>query len=205
MSDGIKQSQFTLEAEQNQEHKILLHQEPEDYPKIKTIFGKLDLENQKFNLIIQEFFQQALSSQTFPGESFPTLPESGSEKMSPSLSLSVNLIEQARLELQVLEQLILEIKQRLKANIDGSISATVEEKARAVKTNALIAFAALSFGLFFSTLVSRQITDSVKKVTQQALKLISAIANPETDGNSFTPRVNFYLYHKGNFAIRLSL
>ncbi len=162
LSAGIQQSQFALEEEQDKEDKIRLNQEQEDYQQLKLIFKKLELENQKFNLIIEQFFQQAISNQISPRTSY------GSEDTSQLISLSANLIQQARLELQVFDELTREIQQRLKAHIDGSVSATASERALAVKTNALIAFGALLCGLFFSTWITRQITSSVNKLTQQA-------------------------------------
>ena len=147
LSDGIQQSQFAIEEEREKEDKIRLNQEKEDYQQLKSIFLKLELENQKFNLIIEQFLQQALSQPIAPSES---------------------LIQQARQELQVFDQLTLEILQQLNGHIDGSVSATVAERALAVKTNALIALGALLLGWVFATLVTRQITSSVNKVTQQA-------------------------------------
>ncbi len=147
LSKGIKQSQLALEEEQEKEDRIRLNQEKEDYQQLKAIFWQLELENQQFNLIIAQFFQPAISHQTSP---------------------SLNLIQQARLELQVFEQLTQEILQRLESHINGSVSATVEERTLAVKTNALIAFGALLLGLLLSTLVTRQITASINKVTEQA-------------------------------------
>ncbi|MDJ0634447.1 MAG: diguanylate cyclase, partial [Xenococcaceae cyanobacterium MO_188.B29] len=145
--DGIKQSQFALQEEKEKEDKIRLNQEKEDYQKLQSIFLKLELENQKFNLIIEQFLEQAISQQISP---------------------STSLIQEARLELQVFDELTLEILQRLKNHIDGSVSATFDERSLAVKTNALVAFGALLLGLFLSTLVTRQITSSVNKLTKQA-------------------------------------
>ena len=145
--DGIKQSQFALQEEKEKEDKIRLNQEKEDYQKLQSIFLKLELENQKFNLIIEQFLEQAISQQISP---------------------STSLIQEARLELQVFDELTLEILQRLKNHIDGSASATFDERSLAVKTNALVAFGALLLGLFLSTLVTRQITSSLNKITKQA-------------------------------------
>ncbi len=145
--DGIKQSQFALQEEKEKEDTIRLNQEKEDYQKLQSIFLKLELENQKFNLIIEQFLEQAISQQISP---------------------STSLIQEARLELQVFDELTLEILQRLKNHIDGSVSATFDERSLAVKTNALVAFGALLLGLFLSTLVTRQITSSVNKLTKQA-------------------------------------
>ena len=155
LSNGIKQSQFAIEEEQNKEDKIRLNQEKEDYQQLKSIFLKLELENQQFNLIIEQFLQQAISQ---------------------SISPSASLIQQARLELQDFDRLTQEIRQRLKEHINGSVSATTEEKALAVKTNALISFGALLFGLFISTLITRQITISVERVTEQAKFIANNIA-----------------------------
>ena len=195
LSEGIKQSQFALEEEQDKEDKIRLNQEKEDYQELKAIFLKLELENQEFNLIIEQILQQAIGHQTSPrtsnGLEVSSSPVSSASvhaafpkelETSEFVSLSVNLIQHAKLELQVCDELTLEILQRLKAHIDGSVSATVEERALAVKTNALIALSALLFGLFFSTLVTRQITSSVKKVTEQA----KFIAN-NIEGESLEP------------------
>ena len=162
LSEGINQSQFALEEEQSKEDLIRLNQEQEDYQQLKSIFLKLELENQKFNLIIEQFLRQSISHPTSAQTFY------GSEETLESSSLSVNLIQQARLELQACNELTQEILQQLKAHIEGSVSATVEEKTLAVKTNVLIALGALLFGLFLSTLVTRQITSSVNKVTKQA-------------------------------------
>ena len=162
LSAGIQQSQFALRQEQNKEDRFRLNQEQEDYLKLKLIFLKLELENQKFNLIIEQFLQQAIS-----------------QPISPLASL----IQQARQELQVSERLTLEILQRLKFHIDGSVSATASEKTLAVRNNALIAFSALLFGLFVSTWITRQITSSINKLTQQAKFIANNIdresLNPE--------------------------
>ncbi len=111
MSNGLQQSQFAIQEEQNKEDKNRLNQEKEDYQRLQSIFFKLELKNQQFNLIIEEFFQQVISDQTSP---------------------SIRLIQQARIELQDFDQLTQEIIQRLNAHIDGSISATTEEKALAL-------------------------------------------------------------------------
>ena len=148
---GKQQAQFALQEEQAKEDKIRLNQEKEDYQKLQLMFLKLELDNQKFNLVIEQFLYQAINYSIPP----PT-----------------SSIRQARLELQVSQELTQEILQTLKAHIDGSVSATVDERAIAVTTNALIALGALLFGLFFSTWVTRQITSSINKVTQQA-KLIA--------------------------------
>ena len=162
LSAGIQQSQFALRQEQDKEDRFRLNQEQEDYLKLKLIFLKLELENQKFNLIIEQFLQQAIS-----------------QPISPLASL----IQQARQELQVSERLTLEILQRLKFHIDGSVSATASEKTLAVRNNALIAFSALLFGLFVSTWITRQITSSINKLTQQAKFIANNIdresLNPE--------------------------
>ncbi len=177
LSDGIKQSQFALQEEQDKEDKMRLNQEKEDYQELKTIFLKLELENQEFNLIIAQFFQQAIGHQTSPRTSDKSpFGKHGSEGTSEPVSLSVKLIQQARLELQDFDELTQEILQRLQTHIDGSVSATVSERVLAVKTNALIALGALLFGLFFSTWVRRQITSSVNKVTQQAKFIADNIA-----------------------------
>ncbi len=154
LSNGIKQSQFAI-AEDNKEDKYRLNQEQEDYQQLKSIFLKLELENQEFNLIIEQILQQAISNQTAP---------------------SVNLIQQARLELQDFEQLTQKITQQLNAHIDGSVSAAHEERALMIKTNIFIAFGALIFGILFASLLTRQITSSVKKVTQQAKFIANNIA-----------------------------
>ncbi len=163
LSNGIKQSQFAIEEEQDKEDKIRLNQEQEDYQQLKEIFLQLELENQQFNLIIEQFLQQAIS-----------------QPISPSASL----IQQARLELQDFDQLTQEILQRLKAHIDGSVSATTEERALAVKTNILIACGALLFGLLISMVITRHITSSVKRVTEQAKFIANNIAkeNLESQG-----------------------
>ena len=179
LSNGIKQSQFALEEEQDKEDKIRLNQEEEDYQELKALFLQLELENKKFNLIIEQFLQLAISYQTDSTASFPTLEERNSNAFTEPLSSSLNLIQQARRELQAFDELILEIQQRLNAHIEGSVSATVDEKALAVKTNTLIAFGALLFGFFVSTLVTRQITSSVNKVTEQA-KFIADNINRES-------------------------
>lgn len=136
--DGIEQSQFALEEEKDKEDKFRLNQDQEDYQKLKEMFLKLELKNQKSHQIIE----QAISQE---------------------ISLSANLIQQARLELQVFDELTQEIIQTLKVHIDGSVSATIDEKTLAIKTNALIAFGALLFGFFFSTTVTRQITSFVNQ------------------------------------------
>ena len=155
---GIQQSQFAIEEEREKEDRIRLNQEQENYQQIKAIFLKLKSENQEFNLILEQFLQQALAQQRLYN----------SKETSKPTSLSVNLIQQARLELEVFDELTQEILQRLKAHIDGSVSATVDERTLALQTNALIAFGALLFGLFVSSVVTRQITTSVRQVTEQA-------------------------------------
>ncbi len=156
---GIQQSQLAHEQEEKKEDKIRLNQEREDYQQLKAIFLKLKLQHQQFNLILEQFFQQNLDDQTSPQIA------QGTEK--PAF-LSVNLIQQARLELQVSEELTQEILERLKGHIEGSVSATLEERTLAIQTNAVIAFGALLFGLVFSSVVTRQITSSVNQVTEQA-------------------------------------
>ena len=169
LSNGIKQSQFALEEEEDKEDNIRLNQEQEDYQQLKEIFLKLEFENQQFNLIIERFFQQATS---------------------PSLSPSANLIQQARLELQDFDQLTQEILQRLKAHIDGSVSATIEERTLAVKTNTLIALGALLFGSLFATLITRQITSSVNKVTEKAKFIANNIAQENLEAEALVIDTN---------------
>ena len=161
LSAGRQQSQLAFQQEQELEDTIRLNQEQEDYQQLQSIFSQLELENQKFNLIIEQFFQLAPSQPIAP---------------------SASLIQQARLELEVSQKLTREILERLRAHIDGSVSATVSEKTLAVKTNALIAFGAVLFGLFLSSWVTRQITSSLNKVTQQA----KFIAN-NIDRANFSP------------------
>ena len=159
---GIKQSQFAHEEEQKKEDKIRLNQDQEDYQQLEAIFLRLQLKHQHFNLILEQFLKQTLEYQTSS-----QIAQSREETSKPA-SLSVKLIQQARLELQVSDELTREILQRLKGHIDGSVSATVEERTLAIKTNALIASGALLFGLFVSSVVTRQITSSINKVTEQA-------------------------------------
>ncbi|MGK7898047.1 MAG: putative bifunctional diguanylate cyclase/phosphodiesterase [Xenococcus sp. (in: cyanobacteria)] len=151
LSQGIKQSQFALEEEQKKEDSIRLNQDQEDYEKLKSIFLKLELENQQFNLIIEQFIQQALSQQITP---------------------TASLIEQARLELEDLDQLTQEIIQRLELHITGSVTAATTERELAIKINILIVISALLFGFLFAALTTRQITSSINKIIKQA-KLIA--------------------------------
>ena len=169
LSNGLQQSQFAIQEEQNKEDKNRLNQEKEDYQQLQSIFFKLELKNQQFNLIIEEFFQQVISDQTSP---------------------SIRLIQQARIELQDFDQLTQEIIQRLNAHIDGSISATTEEKALAVKTNAIIAFSALLFGSWVAMVITRQITSSVKKVSEQAKFIANNIAEENLDSKALVIDTN---------------
>ncbi len=169
LSNGIKQSQFAIEEEQDKEDKIRLNQEQEDYQQLKEIFLKLELKNQKFNLIIEQFLQQAIS-----------------QPISPSASL----IQQARLELQDFDQLTQEILRKLKAHIDGSVSATTEERSLAIKTNALIAFGALLFGLLVSMIITRQITSSVQRITEQAKFIANNIAKENLESQALVIDTN---------------
>ena len=184
LSRGIKQSKFALEEEQKKENKIRLNQEQENYQQLQAIFWQLNLENQKLNLIIEQLKEQAIDQQSSPSSSLLKLPEEGNESASKHhLSLSLNLIQQARLELQTIDELTLEILQQLNNHIDGSVSATVSERVLAVKTNALIALISLLFGLLFSNWLKNQITSSINKVTQQAQFIADNITqenlNPE--------------------------
>ena len=147
LSHGIKQSQFAFEEEQKKEANIRLNQEQEDYEKLKSIFLKLEVENQQFNVIIEQFLQQALAQQIAPNTS---------------------LIEQARLELEDLDQLTQEIIQRLELHIKGSVAATTKERAFAIKINILIMVGALVLGSLFAAFTTRQITSSLNKITKQA-------------------------------------
>ncbi len=158
LSAGIKQSQWALEEEQKKEHQLRLNQEQEDYQELKAIFWQLELENQQFNLIIDQLFRPALTT-----------------------SLSLNLIQQAQLELQVFEQLTRELLQRLESHINGSVSATVEERTLAVKTNALIALGALLWGLLLSSWLTRHITNSVNQVTEQAQFIAERLAQDDLE------------------------
>ena len=169
LSDGIQKSEFASQEEQKKEDNNRLNQENEDYQKLKSIFMKLELENQQFNLIVEQFLQQVISDPTSP---------------------SVHLIQQARLELQDFEQLTQEIRQGLKANINGSVLATTEEKALAVKTNALIAFGSLLFGVVISTVITRQITKSVKRVTEQAKFIANNIAEDNLESEILVIETN---------------
>ncbi len=169
LSDGIQQSQFAFQEEQNKEDRIRLNQEQENYQQLQSIFFKLELENQQFNLIIEEFLRQAISDQTSP---------------------SISLIQQARLEIQDCDQLTQEIIQRLKDHINGSVSATTEEKALAVKTNAIIAFIALLFGSLISMVITRQITSSVKRVSEQAKFIANNIAEENLESKALVIDTN---------------
>ena len=66
LSLGRQQSQLAFQQEQDKENTIRLNQEQEDYQKLESIFSKLELENHKFNLIIEQFFQQAISQSISP-------------------------------------------------------------------------------------------------------------------------------------------
>jgi len=190
LSNGIKQSQFALEEERKNENTIRLNQEKEDYQKLKSLFSQLELENQKFNLIIEQFFHQAISYEINSQASLSALEKREPNAVTEALSSPVNLTQQASLELWVFDELILEIQQRLNGHIEGSISATVDERNLAVKTNFLIVFGALLFGFFFSTLITRQISSSVNKVTKQAKFIADNIDRENLDSEALVIDTN---------------
>ncbi|MEM8722981.1 MAG: HAMP domain-containing protein [Cyanobacteria bacterium P01_G01_bin.39] len=165
LSEGVKQSDFAFEQEKGDN--IRLNQAVEDYQQLKTMFLQLELKNQKFNLIIKQLMAVANSNQSSPKLS------------SQQLLLLTNLIQQAKVELKTFNQLTLEIQQRIKNHIEGSVVATVDERSIAIKTTALIYLGALLLGLAFSTWIINQITSSVNKVTRQA-KFIADNIEQET-------------------------
>ena len=143
--EGIQKSRFALLEEERKENKNRLNQEIEDYQKLQEIFIQLDSENSKFVLTVGQLLRESQNN-----------------------SLEEDSIVSARQQLIAFNELASKIIDRLEDHINGSVSATVKERTLAIKTNALIASSAVLFGISISSLITRQITNSVNKVTQQA-------------------------------------
>ena len=144
LSTGIKQAQFAIAEEEN---KSQLSQDREDYQQLKSLLLKLELENQEFKSITEQILQQAFDDHT---------------------TGSVDLIQQARLELQDFDRLIGEITQILQDHIDIAVNQASHERAHEIKIMIIISFCGFLLGLLLAGWLTLQIKFSVNKVTEKA-------------------------------------
>lgn len=151
---GIEQAQFALQEEQKKEHKHRLNEEQENYQKLEDILLLIEQENHLFFLSIGQAIQ---------------------ENKSGSFQVYTNSLEQATVHLETSESLTLEIIQQLKDHIQGSLEATKKEKILAIETNFIIVVSAILFGLLASQIIVREITTSLKQVTQKARAIAESV------------------------------
>ena len=144
---GYEKATFSISEELKKEDEFRLNEDKEDYAKLRDIFLSLQRKNSEFRTVLNSLRLM---------------------NRRDKIGVDQDILIKAEKVLDDFEDVAEKILARLRGHIQGSATATIYERESALQNNGVIVLITILFGLICSAWMIKQITSSLKKVTNQA-------------------------------------